>query len=539
MASDRTALYFRMSDDRQENSIERQRSEVLPFAQKHGLAVVREYLDPGVTGSEIAKRKQFQRMLRDAQAGAFDVILCDDKDRFGRFDSIDSGEVIAPLRRAGVRLVTVAQGAIDWESFSGRITDAVLQEAKRMEQEAISRRVLSGQLLKAQRGEDTGGRPLYGYRLEFRRDGSKRRVPDGRRAEVVKLIFRLYDQGNTLCGVADELYRRGVASPHGKARWTRPVIQRILLNRRYVGDFTWGVRSSGKCHRYARKDGYSKTTRGARTQQVNPSEEWIVRPDAWEPLVDRETFERVQARLKGNRDATTPHRNGGDFLLSRLLVCGHCGCSLVGVKVGPTTRQYICRGYMAHGKGFCNRNSIHEYVALKTILAKLKAAYLDPDNLKTLRTEVAVLEAEQQSDANLRRLRGRVDDLTRKIDQGNENLLILPADRLPGAAAKLREFEAQRQTAQEELRRAETESPVERLEERIRQAEEALWTIHEALDAEDWPLMRRVLRDMLVKVVFFWKHEQRGNATFSRLHRGELYPQTDEGVSELSPPAGR
>src|SRR5947209_12127715 len=104
------AVYYRMSDDRQENSIERQRSQVIPYAKKHGYQIVREYIDLGISGSEITKRKEFQRMLRDAQAGHFQGILIDDKDRFGRFDSIDSGEIVGPLRRKGVWLEAVAQG---------------------------------------------------------------------------------------------------------------------------------------------------------------------------------------------------------------------------------------------------------------------------------------------------------------------------------------------------------------------------------------------------------------------------------------------
>ena len=96
--------YYRMSDPRQDTSIERQQSQVLPYALKQGYRIVRTHVDEGIPGDEIAKRKAFQRMLRDAQAGLFDVILCDDKDRFGRFDSIDLGEVVAPLRRKGVRL---------------------------------------------------------------------------------------------------------------------------------------------------------------------------------------------------------------------------------------------------------------------------------------------------------------------------------------------------------------------------------------------------------------------------------------------------
>jgi DNA invertase Pin-like site-specific DNA recombinase len=230
------AVYYRMSDTRQEDSIERQRSQVIPYAERRGYRIVREYLDEGIPGDEITRRKGFQKMLKDAQAGLFRGILCDDKDRFGRFDSIDSGEVVAPLRRKGVWLETVAQGRIDWHSFAGRITDAVLQEAKRLEQEAISRRVLTNQLVKARLGLSTGSKGLYGYRWETGPGGEKVMVPDGRKAEVVRLIFELCDRGETLYGIAQELYRRGVPSPNGGAHWTRSVLQRLLTNQRYTGD---------------------------------------------------------------------------------------------------------------------------------------------------------------------------------------------------------------------------------------------------------------------------------------------------------------
>jgi DNA invertase Pin-like site-specific DNA recombinase len=535
-AQDRTALYFRMSDDRQENSIGRQRSLVLPYAEAQGFTVVREYTDPGISGDEIAKRKEFQRMLRDAQAGHFDVILCDDKDRFGRFDSIDSGEVVAPLRRKGVRLFTVAQGLIDWESFSGRITDAVLQEAKRLEQEAISRRVLSQQLLKARQGGDTGSRPLYGYRRVPDPERGSRLVPDGRRADVVRLIFRLYDQGHTLAAVVAELYARGVSSPRGKGRWTRSVVQRVLSNRRYVGDWTWGVHASGKCHRYG-KGGLRPKRRGATTQEVNAPDEWVVCQDSHEPLVDRETFQRVQARLRENRDLKTPHRGGGDFVLSRLLVCGHCGSALVGQTRGR--RSYVCCGYLNYGKDYCKRHNIHEDVLLRAILAKLQAAFLDPENLQRLRQEVAALQAEQRGEAHQGRLRAQAEGLAQKIDRGNENLALLPADRIPGVVAKLREWERERDGVLAELRRAEKCSPVDDLEARIRAAEEALWALREAVEALDRPLLRQVLREMLVKVVLYWSHREVAGKTRSQILRGELYPQTTSDVCKLSPSAGR
>src|SRR5438874_39337 len=99
----RAVAYYRMSDDKQENSIERQQSQVIPYAARQGYDIVRDYTDAGIAGDEEKKRKAFMRMLADAQTqGDFEVILSDDKDRFGRFDSITQGYYVKPLRDAGV-----------------------------------------------------------------------------------------------------------------------------------------------------------------------------------------------------------------------------------------------------------------------------------------------------------------------------------------------------------------------------------------------------------------------------------------------------
>jgi DNA invertase Pin-like site-specific DNA recombinase len=529
-----------MSTLKQEDSIERQRSQVLPLVERQGYAIAGEYVDEGISGGETLKRKQFQRLLRDAHNGKFDVIVCDDKDRFGRFDTIDLGEIVAPLRRKGVTLETVAQGKIDWDSFSGRITDAILQEARNLEQEAMSRRVLSNQLLRAGKGFSTGGQATYGYRWEVQVDGSdsgKRLVPDGRKAEVVQLIFKLYDRGLTLFALAEELYRRGVASPKGGARWTRSVIQRLLSNRKYVGDWTWGIHVSGRRHRFG-KGNLRPTRRGERAQIITPPDEWLVRPDTHEPLIDRELFERVQARLKGNRERTTPHRNGGNFVLSRLLVCGHCGAYLVGVQYNGY-REYVCGGYLAYGKGHCKRNRVLEKPILNLLIRQLQKTFLDPDNLQRLRAELAAQEAEERSDANRKRLRRLYDQLESKIQRGNENLAILPADRLPGVVATLREWEKERNAVQADLKRIDAESPTQNLEQQVAAAEALLWRLQEAFAAEDAPLLRQTFVEMLSRVELYWTHHAAGSVTRPRFQRGVICLRPTEASYKLSPGAGR
>ena len=162
--------YYRMSTDRQETSIPAQRSEIRNYAKKHGYEVVREYRDEGISGDATEKRVEFQKMLRDAKERRdFEVVLCWDQDRFGRFDPLEAGYWIKPLRDAGVRLETVAQGRIDWEDFAGRIIYAVQQEGKHAFLRDLSRNATRGQIHAAREGKRVGGPPPYGCEIQDQR----------------------------------------------------------------------------------------------------------------------------------------------------------------------------------------------------------------------------------------------------------------------------------------------------------------------------------------------------------------------------------
>jgi len=80
--------YIRMSSDKQEASPEQQRQEIIALAKRDGYRIIRWYIDEGVSGDATDKRLDFQRMIRDAEGGGFQAVLCWDQDRFGRFDSI-------------------------------------------------------------------------------------------------------------------------------------------------------------------------------------------------------------------------------------------------------------------------------------------------------------------------------------------------------------------------------------------------------------------------------------------------------------------
>ena len=90
-----SVAYYRMSSDKQETSIPDQRTAVEKFAEANGYRIDWEYADEGISGDATEKRVGFQRMIADAANGGFEVILCWDQDRFGRFDLLEAGRTAA------------------------------------------------------------------------------------------------------------------------------------------------------------------------------------------------------------------------------------------------------------------------------------------------------------------------------------------------------------------------------------------------------------------------------------------------------------
>jgi hypothetical protein len=329
-------------------------------------------------------------------------------------------------------------------------------------------------------------------------------------------------------------------NPTGKPRWGRSPLLKILRNRKYTGDWVWGMVAVGKYHRYG-NGGVRQKTRTERRLTRNAEADWVIVPDHHEPLVDRNLFERVQGRLSGNRHekGKSPGSYGTSYVLSRLLVWGHCGAFMIGLSrragaTGASRRQYVCGGYVVYGKPHCNQNTIHEQPILNFLIRKLQDAFLDPDNLDKLRADVAALEKDLRSEENLGKLRRQVQVLDQKIDKGSERLLELPRDVLARAVDKLRAWEKERDELRRELHRIETESPVKNLEQEIVDATSVLWQLQDALRAEDNALLREVLRQLVSRVELRWTHQQTAKKTWSRLAGGVIYLRPQEQITSYT-----
>jgi DNA invertase Pin-like site-specific DNA recombinase len=514
--------YYRMSTDRQETSIPDQRDAVEKLARKGGYKIVREYTDEGISGDDTEKRAGFRKMLADAtKLGDFQAVLCWDQDRFGRFDPLEAGYWIKPLRDAGVYLETVGQGRIDWEDFAGRIIYAVQQEGKHAYLRDLSRNTTRGMLAKARRGEWLGGPTPYGYRLN---DHKRLEAGDPSEVATVRWLFREYlarDIG--LQRLAGELNERGVTAPAGvrkdgrPALWSDCTVRDVLTRPSYCGDTVWNRRPSGAYHGVC--DGeVAASTRPKRKARRNEPGQWVVFQDTHDPLIDRDTFGRVRQKLVERQEGRSSASKSDAFLFTGLLRCGRCGAPLYGQHqrlktAGQRYRRYVCGRYLKYRRRGCHSNAVIERDVLDVVLATLEQAFLAPQNLDALRAEVERQERAERLGAEpaAAALDRRIAALTTKIDRGMERWLTAPPSLVQDAGAKLEQWRKEREELQDRRRSVAKPTPtLPALDAVVGQITAGVATLRKRADKARPDEMRALLRAMLDKVEIDFREEAFG-----------------------------
>jgi len=224
----RAAGYVRVSQERNARNgygLGAQEAEVRRYAEYKGLRRVRFYREAGVSGYE-RERPELERLLADAKAGMFDVVVFPSIDRAGRSVK-DIIEIDTALREAGVDIVFLREG-IDTSTPTGELYRNIMAAVAQFEGRLIYERMSKGKRRKAAGGGYTGGWLPYGYRLE---GGGAVVVP--KEAAVVKRLFRWRAKGLSLRAACARL-NASEAKPRGGGKWRLSTVRGMLANRFYT-----------------------------------------------------------------------------------------------------------------------------------------------------------------------------------------------------------------------------------------------------------------------------------------------------------------
>jgi DNA invertase Pin-like site-specific DNA recombinase len=424
------ALYLRMSSDKQETSIPQQEKALRQLCDRKGYRIVATYRDEGISGDATEKRRGFLKMLADAPGGKFRRIVAYDQDRFGRFDMLEAGYYISPLRKAKVSLETIAQGLVDWENFGGRVIYGVLQEGKHQYLRDISLNILRGLTAKAEECQGYPGGPApYGYRRVTQLQGHRRLshlVIEKAEAKIVARIFREYLAAHASCNiVANRLNRDKVPSPRKADFWKGLAVQRILSNPAYIGMVAWGKKSSGK---YSMRTREGVVARKADSDAVPAGAIMHKRTDLVPAIVDEATFKAAQKLLKERKHET--RRHGTIRPLSGLIRCLNCGKGMYG-DGGCYRCSTGSRG--ADGKQ-CSNRRVPQAPLIEMITATLKEELGSPTVLPVLRNRISkyVTAAFEKPKADPAiAIRKQIAELDKRLTDGAARLLVVPPGLVP------------------------------------------------------------------------------------------------------------
>lgn len=302
------------------------------------------YADDARSGALFAGREQFQRMKRDAAAGAFQVIVLFDPDRFARA-AVQGMQELYALDALGIEVWDYSTGqAIDLGSMEGRISATLRLEFAQQFRESIRKSTRAAMRRKAEAGHVVGCR-VYGYDNVRGEDKVVRRRINDAEADEVRWIYARYAAGDTPRAIAKALNRRGVAPPRRRghvAGWAVSTVRAILSRPLYRGVYVYGKKSNAYGRELGRQSGRE------RGQVVRAEETWSRVEDASLRLIDERLAARVDARLSqrtseylaARKTGHRPERAHGKYLLSGgMLLCQTCGAHFEGRKWG---RVYVC-----------------------------------------------------------------------------------------------------------------------------------------------------------------------------------------------------
>lgn len=333
--------------NQREESITGQMRENHRLAEQKGLKVIHDYIDRSLTG-KVDDRPQFQQMIRDAEKGLFQYIICYQTARFAR-NSYDAIIYKKKLKKLGVKVI-YSKMSIP-EGPEGIILERVLEALDEYYSEELRQKVVRGQYDNALQGKASGGPVPYGLKL----NEAKQFIIDEDTAPIIREIFNRYIAGEKAIDIINDFNQRGLRTSKGK-EFNKNSLHRILNNPKYYGLL-----------HFESKD-----------EDYEPIDKLII-----PPIIDKETFLKAQMRLNMNKHKTSKKPIAPiDFILSGKIYDGACGGALVGdsgtSKTGNTYYYYTCQN-KKQKKG-CKTKSIPKDL-LEDIIIEETIGYILTDEM--------------------------------------------------------------------------------------------------------------------------------------------------------------
>lgn len=426
----RVAAYCRVSTEKDDqlNSLENQKKYFEDYINKNSeWKFIAIYVDEGISGTNVNKRTGFKEMIEDAENKKFDLLLTKEISRFAR-NTLDSIFYTRLLKQLGIGVYFMNDN-INTQDPDSELRLTIMASIAQEESRKTSERVKWGHKRQMEKGV-VFGNGVYGYNI------TKGKISVNEEyAKIVRLIFSLYlEKGMGTHILCKELENRGILSPSGSTMWKNASILRILKNEKYIGTL--------KQKKEITVDYLSHK------KKINCGEEdYIIIENNHEPIIDKETFDRVQAEIICRRTAKIDKsKYSNRYVWSGKIECGYCKSKFKRKvwnkkksKLGSIVWQ--CANNIKYGcekingnneKVGCNSKGIHEYFLQEAFLSTLNSTIQNKQQIaKELKKDIK--QAIEMADDHSKEIQGIETEIlrlenkkTRLIELYTENSISKP-----------------------------------------------------------------------------------------------------------------
>ena len=391
----RAVSYARFSPgpNQREESITGQFREGELLCEKNGWPIVMRYADKHLTG-RTDHRPQFQQMIKDAEKGLFDIVVCYKTDRFAR-DRFDAAIYKNKLRKNGVRVVYSKMNIP--EGPEGVILESVLEGLDEYYSKDLSQKISRGFYDNALQCKATGGPVPYGYKL----DEQKKYVINEDEAPIVREIFMRYAAGEAAVSIINDLNNRGIRTARGK-EFNKSSLHRFFKNVKYKGVLHF--------------ESNDENFEDVHIENGVPA------------IIDTDLFDKAAARLKTNKRKTqSVDYPPPVFYLSGKMFDANCGGAFIGdsgTSKSKTKHFYYTCQNKKQRKG-CKTKSIRKDFIEDLVLDYTKRFVLTDEFIEFIADVIEKLQEEEKDtsllksiQADLNATKNSLQNILKAIEQG-------------------------------------------------------------------------------------------------------------------------
>ena len=360
------------------------------------------YIDEGITGTSVNKRKNFMRMLKDAEKGCFDLIITREVSRFAR-NTVDTLLETRKLKKMGVEVYFTEDNIWTFKDEDGELKLTLMATLAQNESKKTSMRVKAGQKISFQNGVYYGSGNIMGYDRV-----GKDAVVNEDQAKIVRLIFQLFLEGKGVTKIKYELEQREIPTATGLKVWNVATISRMLQNSFYCGTVVYNKEFTADYLEQKKRKNHGEV------------EQTIVE-GKHVPIISKEDFEAVQKLIKKHsiylEDGIRKKLIGSPRnIWSQKLIC-NCGSRFnrrvySGAGTDHQLYSYYCYRQKNEGsarkrkelgldyEGFCDVVQINEWKLELMFSVLLKNLIKNKDKLRTIAKTAIESSALVETDNN-------------------------------------------------------------------------------------------------------------------------------------------